>query len=524
MNSLLPPNSTPQEYALDSATARIGDVPVKARTLWNSQECPAELLPWLAWALSIDEWNSNWSDAQKRGTVAASYQVHSTKGTPAAVKTSLGALGYSLGLTEWWQTPTELAPYTFAVDIDTGNAAISSRLFYEAIALINQSKNTRSHLARLRIATRAPVNFFAAAAQQYGIYCATGGTISVVGGRPLLLKANALAAASASADLTSLVVRYFASGHVDGDIQIWKVDGTTFTAVADPDIKPGFESSNLIYGLDFSPNADYLVAACNQSPRIYLYKRTGDTFSKLPDPAVLPGGVAGGGARFSPDGIFLAVSGNGGLQIYQRSGDTFTKLTDPVNSIGGSSCAWSRNGDYLASSSGHTFPYIYSRTGAVFTKIANPTTELPNRANGMAFSSISDLLVCAHEGEPFISVSSITGLVHTRHANPAVLPTSTAKAVAINPAGNLAVVGFSSAPYLLAYAITGTTLTALPAPSVQPNSQVNSLAFNAEGTVLTAGFSSAPYLVTYAVSGTTLTQISNPPSTPSTSIFGSDFS
>jgi phage tail P2-like protein len=524
MNNLLPPNATPQEVALVETTERIDAIPVRSRQMWNPQTCPANLLPWLAWACSVDEWNAEWSEQQKRDTIAASFAIHSTKGTLAAVKSSLAALGYNSNITEWFQQPTILPPYTFTVDIDAGTSPISSDIFSESTRLIEQTKNTRSHLARLRVASSAPVQFYGAVAQSYGIYCAAGGALSVVGGRPLLLKANAFAVASAAANLTSLVVRYFASGHVDGDIQIWKVDGTAFTAVSDPDIKPGFESSNLIYGIDFSPNADYLVAACNQSPRIYLYKRTGDTFAKLPDPAVLPGGVAGGGARFSPDGIYLAVSGNGGLQIYQRSGDTFTKLTDPVNSMGGTSCAWNRNGDYLASSSGNTFPYIYSRSGTIFTKIANPTTELPNRANGMAFSPISDLLICAHEGAPFISVSSITGGVHTRHANPAVLPTSTAKAVAINPAGNIAVVGFSSAPYLLVYTIAGTTLTKLPDPAVLPDSQVNSLAFNAEGTVLTVGFSSEPYLVTYSVSGTTLTQISNPPSIPATAIFGSDFS
>lgn len=523
MNSLLPPNSTPQEYALDSATARIGDVPVKARTLWNSQECPAELLPWLAWALSIDEWNSNWSDAQKRGTVAASYQVHSTKGTPAAVKTSLGALGYSLGLTEWWQTPTELAPYTFAVDIDTGNAAISSRLFYEAIALINQSKNTRSHLARLRIATRAPVNFFAAAAQQYGIYCATGGTISVVGGRPKLLKANAMANASATANLTALVVRYFAATNSIGDVRLYRTDGISFTPLPNPDVEPG--GSNLIYGADFSPNGDYLAVFANTAPRLFIYKRNGTAFTKLPDPAVVPVGGAGR-AMFSPDGSFLACAtngGNDGLIVYERTGDTFTKLTGINPSVYqvGLGTAWSADGTYLAVATGGVQPFVFKRTGSSFVTIGVADPALPIAAQGMAFSPATDLLICVYASAPFISVSSISGVNHTLQATPTELPTLPTRAVSFNHDGSLVAVGSDSGLYL--YAVSGVTLTRLSNPVGAPNSNIKSVSFNHDGTILIVGVSDAPYLFTYQVSGTTLTAISNPTSLPAYAIWGTDF-
>lgn len=168
MSSLLPPNATAQEVALEGATARVGNVPVKTRQLWNAETCPADLLPWLAWAVSVDEWNSNWSDAQKRGTIAASFEVHSTKGTPAAVKASLGALGYQLTLTEWWQVPTELPPYTFAIDLDTDGSMTSIGLFNEAVTLVNQSKNTRSHLARMRIRTKNTAPAFTGAVSLYG--------------------------------------------------------------------------------------------------------------------------------------------------------------------------------------------------------------------------------------------------------------------------------------------------------------------------------------------------------------------
>ena len=94
MADLLPHNATPQERALSEATARIGDVPVRLRDVWNPETCPLDLLPWLAWALSVDDWDAAWSEDQKRGTIAAAIKVQQLKGTVGAVKGALSAAGY----------------------------------------------------------------------------------------------------------------------------------------------------------------------------------------------------------------------------------------------------------------------------------------------------------------------------------------------------------------------------------------------------------------------------------------------
>lgn len=173
MTNLLPPNATALESALADVTSRIDSVPVRARELWNPRTCPAELLPWLAWAVSIDEWNAGWSEQQKRDTIAASYVVHSTKGTIGAVRTSLAALGYQSGITEWWQLPEELDPYTFTADVDTDGSDVIPGIFAETLRVIEQSKNTRSHLARMRIKTKNTAPAYAGAVTLYG------GTIEV---------------------------------------------------------------------------------------------------------------------------------------------------------------------------------------------------------------------------------------------------------------------------------------------------------------------------------------------------------
>lgn len=83
---LLPPNATPLERSLASATGRLTDVPVEIERVWRSGECPSELLPWLAWALSVDVWDDGWSDERKRRVIAASFDLHRLKGTEAGLR------------------------------------------------------------------------------------------------------------------------------------------------------------------------------------------------------------------------------------------------------------------------------------------------------------------------------------------------------------------------------------------------------------------------------------------------------
>lgn len=92
--TLLPNNAGPGEGALEQATARVGAVTVVIDDLWNPEACPASLLPWLAWALSVDAWDPAWTEAHKRDVLAASASVHRKKGTRQAVVTALASAGY----------------------------------------------------------------------------------------------------------------------------------------------------------------------------------------------------------------------------------------------------------------------------------------------------------------------------------------------------------------------------------------------------------------------------------------------
>ncbi|PRC90976.1 phage tail protein I [Solimicrobium silvestre] len=92
--SLLPPNTSPLERALEQSTARLGAVPFRLRDNWNPQTCPITLLPWLAWAVGVEEWDSTWPEQLQRDVVASTRAIRQQKGTPAAVKRALSAVGH----------------------------------------------------------------------------------------------------------------------------------------------------------------------------------------------------------------------------------------------------------------------------------------------------------------------------------------------------------------------------------------------------------------------------------------------
>lgn len=93
MSDLLPPNSSDLARAVSEAAA-FGVSPSGVATLWNPATCPAAHLPWLAWALSIDEWDDSWQTHIKRRVITESIAVHRQKGTLASVKRALSAAGY----------------------------------------------------------------------------------------------------------------------------------------------------------------------------------------------------------------------------------------------------------------------------------------------------------------------------------------------------------------------------------------------------------------------------------------------
>ena len=103
-DNLLPPNQTALEAGLSEVQARLDALPVPIRHLWDAEHCPEDCLPWLAWALSVDAWDTYWPAHVKRQVILASANVHRHKGTVAALKQALGSFGVAIECQEWFET------------------------------------------------------------------------------------------------------------------------------------------------------------------------------------------------------------------------------------------------------------------------------------------------------------------------------------------------------------------------------------------------------------------------------------
>lgn len=99
MSELLPSNSSALERSLAKTGAPISSLPTPARHVRNPSTCPANLLPFLAWELSVDEWNPGWGEDVKRAVIAASIAIHRHKGTIGAVRRALAAIFGDTGFT-----------------------------------------------------------------------------------------------------------------------------------------------------------------------------------------------------------------------------------------------------------------------------------------------------------------------------------------------------------------------------------------------------------------------------------------
>lgn len=114
--SLLPPNATVLERALE-AGARAGGVTTPVDQVDDPQTCPTELLPWLAWGLSVDSWDANWSEADKRDAIANSLALHRIKGTRLSVETVLARFDRLAELVEWHEAEPRRIPNTFEIHL-----------------------------------------------------------------------------------------------------------------------------------------------------------------------------------------------------------------------------------------------------------------------------------------------------------------------------------------------------------------------------------------------------------------------
>ena len=150
---LLPSNASPFMKTMGEAIERQitpidADAVRRAKGGLRFAEAPVALLPWLAWEESVDSWNPAWTPDQKRAVIAASWEAHRRKGTPAAMAEALGGLGYDLSFQEWFEYGG--LPYRFRIEIDIpSDYPLTDAEFDAVIDTAIEAKNVRSFLEKV---------------------------------------------------------------------------------------------------------------------------------------------------------------------------------------------------------------------------------------------------------------------------------------------------------------------------------------------------------------------------------------
>ena len=146
--SILPPNAQAVELHLEQLSSRLIGLSDPVSALWDAESCPPHLLPWLAWAFSVEVWDKSWPETFKRQIVVDAVRVHRQKGTVGAVRRALSGIGFNVEIREWFETGG--APHTFSIDafgadVFAAGLQISPALLSLATRLIENVKPERSH-------------------------------------------------------------------------------------------------------------------------------------------------------------------------------------------------------------------------------------------------------------------------------------------------------------------------------------------------------------------------------------------
>ncbi|AZC35914.1 phage tail protein I [Pseudomonas chlororaphis] len=158
MKSLLPLNSTLLERGVEAATEEVTEIPL--RTLYNADTCPVHLLPYLAWAWSVDRWDPSWAESVKRAAIKASYYIHAHKGTIGALRRVVEPLGYLIEIIEWFNAVPEGVPGTFALKVGVLETGITEEMYRELERLIDDAKPVSRQLTGLDIILESRIDAF----------------------------------------------------------------------------------------------------------------------------------------------------------------------------------------------------------------------------------------------------------------------------------------------------------------------------------------------------------------------------
>lgn len=228
--TLLPPNATKTERDLEQVIARMVQVPVPINTLWNVDACPEAMLPYLAWALSVDVWDASWPVEIKRNVLRDAVPMHRLKGTRASVERALGALGFDIDISEWFEHGGPVHTFridAFVADVLGAGFQVDAQLYATVTRLIEHTKPARSQF-ELRIGE--------VFAQSLTLRSATEASVTSVethdfSARPVVAAAPLGARAGSLMQSTSALDHVFARRDQAGDVGRGAVANTNRSAL-----------------------------------------------------------------------------------------------------------------------------------------------------------------------------------------------------------------------------------------------------------------------------------------------------
>lgn len=91
---LLPRNRTDFEKAVETVNAERYPLPAHlVKAVWSPDNCPSDLLGYLAEQLSVDVWEDSWPDVKKREVCRNALLLHRLKTTPAGIRAHVALTG-----------------------------------------------------------------------------------------------------------------------------------------------------------------------------------------------------------------------------------------------------------------------------------------------------------------------------------------------------------------------------------------------------------------------------------------------
>ncbi|OOS00642.1 phage tail protein I [Canicola haemoglobinophilus] len=126
--------------------------PIIIADLINPERCPVNLLPYLAWAFSVDKWDEHWTEEVKRIAIKQAFLIHKYKGTISAIRRVVEPIGYLVELKEWFNMQPQGTPGAFSITVEVSESGLNEQTYNELVRLIDDAKPVSRHLTQLAIA------------------------------------------------------------------------------------------------------------------------------------------------------------------------------------------------------------------------------------------------------------------------------------------------------------------------------------------------------------------------------------